>query len=116
MNMSMLLGSICGELTSPLRFIGIFITAFKIVVPLIIIVLGIFDLGRAAISSKPEEIKDKDKGLLWRLVGGVVIFFLPSIILAFMNLVSGYSDEVRNTDIQFETCRTCLLTPSQFQS
>ncbi len=116
MSMSILLGSICGELTSPLRFIGIFITAFKIIIPLIIIVLGIFDLGRAAISSKPDEIKDKAVGLLWRLVGGVVIFFLPSIILAFMGLVAGFAEEKGNSDIEFDTCRTCLLNPSQCSS
>ena len=109
----MLLGSICGDISGPLRFVGIFITAFKILIPLIIIVLGIFDLGRAAISSKPEEIKDKAKGLLWRLVGGVVIFFLPSIIIAFMGLVADFAQERNNSDIGWETCNTCLLHPSQ---
>jgi len=115
MNWLMLLGAadtLCGEAEGPLRFVGIFVTAFKVIIPLIIIIIGIFDLGRAAISSKPDEIKDKVQSLLWRLVGGIVIFFLPSLIVAFMGLVADFNEEKGTAKIGWETCRTCLLHPS----
>ena len=114
MDILMLLGAagdpICETAKSPLRFIGIIVTAFKVIIPIIIIIIGIFDLATAAISSKPEEVKKKATGLLWRLVGGVVIFFLPSLILAFMGMVAEFN-KGKMGEIGWETCRTCLLEP-----
>ena len=115
MDLLMTIASLCGEARSPLRFAGILITAFKVLIPLIIIILGIFDLGRAAIGTKPEEIKKAAVGLIWRLVGGIVIFFLPSLVITFMNLVGDFKNESKHPDIEWTICETCLLHPSNCQ-
>lgn len=112
MDLLMTIAGLCGDARKPLRFAGIIITAFKVLIPLIIIILGIFDLGRAAIGTKPEDIKNAAVGLIWRLVGGIVIFFLPSIVILFMNLVGDFQNETKHPDIEWKTCETCLLHPS----
>ena len=81
----------CSNTHQILSLIGWALTVFKIAIPLIIIVLGLLDLGKAAVSSKPEEIKKSATSMLWRIVGGIVIFFVPMIITVIFGWISGFS-------------------------
>ena len=63
MNTLMLMGAgsetFCANTHEILGLVGWALTIFKIIIPLVIIALGLIDLGKAAVSSKPEEIKIK---------------------------------------------------------
>ena len=76
------------------------ITIVKIVVPLIIIVMGMLDFFKIVTEGTPEATKKAAQTLLIRIVAGIMIFFLPSIIDTFMGFVNGYSD-AQNT---YSTC------------
>lgn len=102
----LLVASICGDLRPLLGLIGKVLTIFKIAIPLIIIILGIIDLGKAAISAKPEEVKKCTTSLFWRLIGGVVIFFLPSIIMLVFGLVDDFKGA--KSEVDFDVCQTCI--------
>ena len=67
------------------------ITIIKIAVPVIILVIGVIDLLKIVTAGTPEAVKEAVKTLTYRFLAGVAIFFLPSIVGAFMNLVSDYS-------------------------
>lgn len=97
----------CNHTTTILQFIGYALTLVKIVIPLIIIGYGILDFGKAVVASKDDEIKTSAKRLLWRAVAGVVIFFIPSIVLWLFGAIDQYTKGKNG----FDTCEKCILSP-----
>jgi len=103
------LQSFCSKSYDILVIIGWVVTIFKVAVPLIIVGIGIFDLARAAISTKPEDIKKSTTSLIWRIVGGVAIFILPGLILMLFGWINDFSEATKNID--FHKCKSYLLCP-----
>ena len=102
----------CHSASEILQIIGWVLTVIKIGIPLIIIALGLIDLGKAAISSKPEEIKKSATGLVWRFVGGIAIFFIPAIVMTIFGMVGKFNDIKDDTQkSDFNTCYTCITAP-----
>ncbi len=99
----------CRDAAAIIQVVGWVITIFKIVVPLIIIVLGILSLGKAAISAKPEDIKKNVGGLIWRFIGGIALFFLPSIVVTLFGFFSQFSQ--LSEKMSFDDCKNCLIYP-----
>lgn len=62
-----------------------------IVVPVILIVLGTIDLFKAVTAGKEDEIKKKQKALITRLIAGILVFLVPTIVTVLFNLI-GVSD------------------------
>ena len=73
------------------RFIGKIVMILKIVIPVLIILLGSLDLGKAVISGKEDDIKKAQGSLIKRIIYGVAIFFLVTIIQVIFGLVSDAS-------------------------
>lgn len=103
------MSTICKEASDVLVFAGWILTFFKIAIPLLIIGLGMFDFGKAVVSSKDDEIKKSAKTLMYRAIAGVIIFFVPTLVLWLFSTVRGFNSAEDNVD--FEICRTCILTP-----
>ena len=57
-------------------------------IPIILIVIGTFDMMKAVIASKEDEIKAAQKLLIKRVVYAVVIFLIPTIVYFVFNIVS----------------------------
>ena len=75
-----------------LRVMGIVKLIMKvicIIVPIALIVLGTLDLFKAVTAGKDEEIKKKQKALITRLIAGVLVFLVPTIVTVLFNLL-GY--------------------------
>ena len=81
-------GTFCGNLQGLLTLLGYVITAFKIVIPLLLIVFGMMDVGRAVVGSKDDEIKKSLKSFAMRAIAAVVIFFILSIVGLIMSAVA----------------------------
>ena len=62
------------------EIIRIILIILKIVLPLIIIGLGTFDFYKAVVASKEDEIKTATKRFIFRIISGILIFLLPSIV------------------------------------
>ena len=103
------LSEFCNNSKELLQFVGYILLVFKIAIPLVIIILGALDFGKAVVASKDEEIKSSAKRLLCRCVAGIVIFFIPNIVLWIFTIADDYSDN-RNS---FETCEKCILHPTE---
>lgn len=58
-----------------------------IVVPIVLIVMGSFDLFRAVTAGKDEDIKNKQQTLIKRIIAGVIVFLVPTIVTVLMNLI-----------------------------
>ena len=65
----------CQDSAEIWKLIGQVINIFKIVIPIIIVLLAMVDLGKAVMAGEEKEIKTAQKMLIKRLVYGVVIFF-----------------------------------------
>ena len=85
------------------QIVGYIIMVVKIVIPLIIIILGIIDLGKAVISSKEDEVKKAKKSLINRLIYAVLVFCVVWIVTIVMDAISGIGIEGTNTT-NWKTC------------
>lgn len=99
----------CGRTAPIWQFIGYFLFALKIVVPLLIIVLGIVDFAKAIASSDDKAISTAGKSLLRRFIAGIIIFFVPTIIKVVFDLISNFTGDVLTS---IEECQECLLSPT----
>ena len=70
-------GGFCWQSAAVWQFVGVLLLVFKIVIPIILIVLGAVDLGKAVISDKEEAINKQIKIFTRRLIAAVAIFFIP---------------------------------------
>lgn len=88
------------------KIIGYVVLVAKWLAPLIIIVLGMVDFGKAVTSSDEKEIGKAFASLIRRLVAGVIIFLIPTIVLALLDLIH-VTKGLENTT--FGPCTKCIL-------
>ena len=100
----------CHETVVLWQFLGIVLMVVKIVIPLILIILGMVDLGKAVISSEDKAISKSAKSLLMRLIAAIVIFFVPTIVSAIFGLIGSFNDDVK---ADYDVCRTCIEHPNR---
>ena len=98
----------CRNTASIWGVIGYLVLILKIVIPLVLIVLGMIDLGKAVIASDDKAISKSVNMLLHRFIAAVIIFFIPSIISALFNAFVGIN--LANDNIQ--TCVQCVTNVS----
>lgn len=101
--------SFCTEvdILKALKFIGFIIFFLKILVPLIIIMMATFDYYKAVIDDKDDALVRQTKVLIRRILIGIIIFFIPTLLNLSLMFVSGWSDI--KTD--YDACAKCLLDP-----
>ena len=99
--------SFCSDSAKLWKLIGRVMLVFKIVIPLLLIIFGMIDLGKAVIASDEKAIKAATNSIIRRLIAAVVIFFIPTIVSAIFGLVDSFSD----TDEGYKICRTCITKP-----
>lgn len=100
----------CNNAKEIISIAGWVLYVFKIAIPLLIVFLGAFDLGKAVVSGKEDDIKKNLKVLAVRIIAGIIIFLLPSLILAILNSVDNVKD-VTGDSKNFGVCYNCLLKP-----
>ena len=97
--------SYCAGLKGTLRIIGEAINIIKLVVPLLIIGLACFDLFKAVTAGKDDQIFKSVKTIATRVVLGVLIFFIPSILDFGFALLDEWTDYETN----YHECASCIL-------
>lgn len=95
----------CATIKEPLKFVGNIILIAKIVIPLIIMVLGVIDFGKAVIAQKDDEIKKAAFTFGRRIAAGIAIFFIPTIVSVMFSLVSDFM----KLKGDFNACQKCVL-------
>lgn len=78
----------CGGLAAIGKVIYNLIKILWILIPIALIALGVFDLGKAVISSDEKEVKAAQKTLINRFIYAALVFFIPIIVTAIMNLIA----------------------------
>ncbi len=65
------------------------IPIFQIGIPILLIVFGMIDLGKAVIASKEDEIKKAQGMLIKRAIYAVVCFLLVTIVTVLTSVLAG---------------------------
>ena len=68
------------------------IPLIQIGIPIILIIVGMLDLGKAVVASKEDEIKTAQKLLIKRVIYALAIFFVVLIVQVVFGLVSKSGD------------------------
>jgi len=102
----MLETTFCADTAGIWGLLGYVVLVLKIVIPLILIVLGMIDLGSAVVSSDDKAINGAVNKLLHRFIAAVIVFFVPTIVSALFNAIN-VGNDVRSTS-DYQTCIQCL--------
>lgn len=100
--------SFCVDTAPIWQFMGYIFFLIKIVIPLIIIVLGIVDLFKVLTSNDEKAINKATYSVVQRLIMGVAIFFVPTIISFLFTMLKESVPFLESA----EACQTCLLRPN----
>lgn len=98
----------CANSANIWQTLGYILMVFKIVIPIILIVFGMIDLGKAVVASKDDEIKKATKSLAMRAIASIVIFFIPTLVGIVMGLVGTFG----TIQDDFQICKTCIADPT----
>ena len=96
--------SFCSDLAPIWQIIGWVLWVFKIVIPIVIIVFGMIDLGKAVMGSKEDEIKKAQSTFIKRLMAAALVFFVITIV----QFLVGILDNAGERDGQTTGAVTCL--------
>lgn len=79
----------CGnEYLEPyIELVSSIINLIKIAVPVLLVLFGMIDLGKAVASQKEDKIKAGQKNLLSRLVTGFIVFFIVAIVQLLVGII-----------------------------
>ncbi len=99
----------CHDSAGIWQVVGYLLLVFKIVIPVILIIMGMIDLGKAVVASKDDEIKKAMKSLMFRAIAAIAIFFVPTLVGIVMGLVTSFNKEMKE---DFNVCRKCITSPN----
>ena len=81
--------------------IALIYRGIQIVIPILLILWGMLDLGKAVMAQKEEEIKKGQQTFIKRIVAAAIVFFVLTIVKLMIGLVA---DDKSST----ETLTTCI--------
>ena len=109
-NFAYVLENPCNEsnILRVLHIFGYFLLIAKILIPLLIIGFGTFDIFNSVIDKDEKSLTKQLRILGIRIISGLIVFFLPDIVY----LVFGMSNQT-NTYQQdgYQACAECVLKP-----
>lgn len=89
----------CGGLGPIVRIIKKgFMPLVQIAIPIILIVYGVIDLGKAVIASDEKEIKAAQSRLIKRCIYAAAVFLVVFFVTIVMNLVAAAKDDSNSID------------------
>ena len=91
------------------RLVGQVLFIFKIVIPILLIIFGMIDLGKAVVGSKEDDVKKAISHLAFRAVAAVVIFFIPTLVGFIFTIVDGFN--AASEKERYDVCSACISNP-----
>lgn len=76
----------------------------QIGIPILLIIMGSIDLGKAVMSSDDKEIKGATGKLIKRAIAAVAIFFVTTIVSLLMGLFASSDSGVDTGDTDWKDC------------
>lgn len=72
--------------------IAFIVKLIQFAVPILLIIWGMLDLGKAVMAQKEDEIKKGQNTFIKRLIAAIIVFFIVSIVKLVIGLFAGNSD------------------------
>lgn len=94
----------CAQTANIWKILGYVVMIIKIVIPLLLIIFGMIDLGKAVVSSDEKAISKSVNQLIRRFIAAIVIFFIPTIVSAIFNAVGIMGTE----QADYNNCVQCV--------
>ena len=70
------------------------VTLIKIAVPILLIIFGMLDLGKAVVAAKEDEIKKGQHTFVKRAITAVIVFFVIQIVQIVVRFVSANDNNI----------------------
>ncbi len=96
----------CANTAGIWKLIGELVYIIRIAIPIIVVLLGTLDLGKAVIAGEDKKIKEAQKAFITRLIYGVAIFFVFPIVKMVFGLLNVDLDRGDN-----KICWQCASKP-----
>lgn len=97
----------CDALKPIIAILKAVLTIVQIIIPILLIVLGTIDLGKAVIAQDEKEVKKAQSALIKRCIYAVAIFFVTTIVTLIMQLVGNGASESSKDEIDSTSWATC---------
>lgn len=94
----------CSDIIKTLRLVSISVMIVRICVPIFIIVMGTMDIYNTVSSGKNDDLKKNLTTLGKRMVIGLIVFFIPTIVRLVVNGLGG-------NDSNYQVCVNCIDNP-----
>lgn len=83
------------------NLVSTIIKLIQIVVPIILVVLGLFDFAKAVMAQKEDEIKKGQQTFIKRIIAAALVFFVVAIVKLLVSLLA--------VDNDIMACFDCFL-------
>ncbi len=68
--------------------VSMVVTIIQIAIPIILIIFGMMDLGKAVMAQKEDEIKKGQQTFVKRLIAAAIVFFVVVVVKLLVGVVS----------------------------
>ena len=98
----------CSGITEPIdaivpNTVHMIVTLIQIAIPIILILFGMLDLGKAVMANEEKEMKESQKRLIKRILYAVLVFFVIAIVKwIFAAIDTNNGDDIKN-------CINCFI-------
>lgn len=83
-----------GTVMVPDELVAVISTIYSLIkfgVPLLLVIFGMLDLGKAVMQQKEDDIKKGQQTFLKRLIAAAIVFFVLAIVQLLMNVIGEQS-------------------------
>jgi len=80
----------------------------KIGIPILLIVFGMLDMGKAVMSNDEKEMKSAQSTLIKRCIYAVIVFFIVAIVQFVVGILGGTGADTGATGGQNPNAKTCI--------
>lgn len=94
----------CEDLGPLINIVKAVVGLIQFGIPIVLILMGVIDLGKAVLSSKEDEMKKAQSTLIKRIIYAVAVFLVVTIVTLVMNIVA---DSETNDGIDNENWLKC---------
>lgn len=111
MNMAYI-DTFCHDLSPLLKFLGDVILFSKIALPIVLIIIGFFDMGKAVVAKKGEDVKKHLTMFFRRCVVCVSFYFVPLVTMILFRFVGEFNYIIEESGMDVDVCYGCLFKPN----
>ena len=100
--------SFCGSLYPFIKLVKIILRLLQIAVPIALLIFGALDFGKAVIANKEDEMKKAQSIFVKRVIYGICIFFVFTLVSFVMNLMAdSVSVDYAGNPLDSDSWRAC---------